>query len=391
MVEGTESKKNPPSLALCLSGGGLRSAVFHLGVLRRLNEVGLLAKIDMINASSGGSLIAAVMAHHLAAWPSEALPVKEFDDRVVVPMRNLAGMNLYREAQKDLPRQRTLCDGLAHRLAQHLAPQDLMDLPLAPRFTFLATDVSRGCLWEFRRDRMGCAGSGWFPHSRDDGAVIHGTSRTAMPRAVAASCCHPTQFRPMTIPFEPGELVCEESESGGVSEHRAVLSDGGLADPLAIEPALTAGAKVIIAIHGGSPFQRRTKSSRTREVDLCSQVLYNQLLKRRYQDLMGSGSRVLYLPLSAVPAGVPGQNGHKPRGYTESFAEEIISQIPADLSGLTYAESAVLENHGYTLAEPVLKHHATELPAMKYAPLTIPYPDFLNRDESSLARAVATS
>ena len=31
-----------PGIALCLSGGGYRAMVFHLGALWRLNELGLL-------------------------------------------------------------------------------------------------------------------------------------------------------------------------------------------------------------------------------------------------------------------------------------------------------------------------------------------------------------
>lgn len=34
----------PNQLALCLSGGGFRAALFHVGALRRLNELGILSK-----------------------------------------------------------------------------------------------------------------------------------------------------------------------------------------------------------------------------------------------------------------------------------------------------------------------------------------------------------
>ena len=33
-------------IGLCWSGGGFRAALFHLGALRRLNELGILSKID---------------------------------------------------------------------------------------------------------------------------------------------------------------------------------------------------------------------------------------------------------------------------------------------------------------------------------------------------------
>ena len=51
-------------LALCLSGGGYRAMLFHLGTLWRLNELGYLPKLDRISSVSGGPT-------RLAALPSE--------------------------------------------------------------------------------------------------------------------------------------------------------------------------------------------------------------------------------------------------------------------------------------------------------------------------------
>src|SRR5947208_4119592 len=48
--------------ALCLSGGGFRAALFHLGALRRLNEVGLLSKFRTISSVSGGSVANGLLA-----------------------------------------------------------------------------------------------------------------------------------------------------------------------------------------------------------------------------------------------------------------------------------------------------------------------------------------
>jgi len=36
-------KAEREGIGLCLSGGGYRAALFHLGALRRLNEFGILA------------------------------------------------------------------------------------------------------------------------------------------------------------------------------------------------------------------------------------------------------------------------------------------------------------------------------------------------------------
>ncbi|TGT51788.1 patatin-like phospholipase family protein, partial [Mesorhizobium sp. M00.F.Ca.ET.170.01.1.1] len=53
-------------LGLCLSGGGYRAMLFHAGVLCRLNEAGLLQKIDMVSSVSGGSIAAGLLA---VLWP----------------------------------------------------------------------------------------------------------------------------------------------------------------------------------------------------------------------------------------------------------------------------------------------------------------------------------
>ena len=51
-----------PSIFLCLSGGGLRAALFHYGCFKRLHEVGLLGHVYAISATSGGAISAALLA-----------------------------------------------------------------------------------------------------------------------------------------------------------------------------------------------------------------------------------------------------------------------------------------------------------------------------------------
>ena len=46
-------------IGLALSGGGYRAAAFHLGVLKKLKELNILDKIDIISTVSGGSIIGA--------------------------------------------------------------------------------------------------------------------------------------------------------------------------------------------------------------------------------------------------------------------------------------------------------------------------------------------
>jgi NTE family protein len=46
-------------LGLSLSGGGYRAAAFHLGTLRKLHEMGILQRVDVLSTISGGSITGA--------------------------------------------------------------------------------------------------------------------------------------------------------------------------------------------------------------------------------------------------------------------------------------------------------------------------------------------
>ena len=59
----TDSPADAPTsgTGLCLSGGGYRAMLFHLGALWRLNELGLLRGLDRVSSVSCGSVAAGVL------------------------------------------------------------------------------------------------------------------------------------------------------------------------------------------------------------------------------------------------------------------------------------------------------------------------------------------
>ena len=67
-------------IGLALSGGGSRAIAFHLGCLRALHERGVLEKISVISAVSGGSVIAGMYAYSNDDF-------EDFDCRVVSLLR----------------------------------------------------------------------------------------------------------------------------------------------------------------------------------------------------------------------------------------------------------------------------------------------------------------
>jgi NTE family protein len=63
-LEPSASLKREP-LGLALSGGGFRASFFHIGVLAKMAELGLLKRVEVISTVSGGSIIGALYYLHL--------------------------------------------------------------------------------------------------------------------------------------------------------------------------------------------------------------------------------------------------------------------------------------------------------------------------------------
>ena len=91
------TRATEPGVGLCLSGGGYRAMLFHVGSLWRLYEAGQLFAVKRISSVSGGSITSAVLA---LAW--KHLPFDgargPFEVRVVDPIRELARHTLDADA-----------------------------------------------------------------------------------------------------------------------------------------------------------------------------------------------------------------------------------------------------------------------------------------------------
>jgi NTE family protein len=78
------SSGQPPKIGLALSGGGSRAIAFHLGAMRALDAEGLLDRIDVISAVSGGSVIAAMWAYSDDPFPQFEARVRDLLKRGLV-------------------------------------------------------------------------------------------------------------------------------------------------------------------------------------------------------------------------------------------------------------------------------------------------------------------
>ena len=71
-------KQHPPQLCLAMSGGGMRSAAFNIGILKGLHQAGMLDRVDVLSAVSGGSY--AMSWYYLQQASTGAQPDELFDD-----------------------------------------------------------------------------------------------------------------------------------------------------------------------------------------------------------------------------------------------------------------------------------------------------------------------
>ena len=152
-----EDKSEPTTgTALCLSGGGYRAMLFHVGVLWRLNEAGWLPRLDRVSSVSGGSITAAALA---LAWPHLNFDAQghasAFADRVADPLLSLAEETIDERSviTGGISPFKSIADHVAAEYRKHLlGSAKLADLPAKPTFVFNATNLETGDLFRFTKD-----------------------------------------------------------------------------------------------------------------------------------------------------------------------------------------------------------------------------------------------
>ncbi|HFJ9279602.1 hypothetical protein AT278_29760 [Bacillus cereus] len=79
-------EENNKKLGLALSGGGFRASFYHIGVLARLADLGLLRSVEIISTVSGGSIIGALYYLHLKKLLEEKrdIEIKDEDYQKIV-------------------------------------------------------------------------------------------------------------------------------------------------------------------------------------------------------------------------------------------------------------------------------------------------------------------
>ncbi len=364
-IPGDAGREVGPGTALCLSGGGYRAMLFHVGVLWRLNEAALLPQLDRISSVSGGSITAGVLAMNWENLDFHDGVAKRFADELVAPVRRLAGVTIDVSAVLSglaLPFL-SISDQIADDYAHHLYGRTtLQELPDHPRFVFNATNLASGVLLRFSKPSLA---------DYRVGRVDAPTLRLAT--AVAASSAFPPFLSPSTIDLSRAAWQTEPGNDLAGGDYRGVirLSDGGVYDNLGLETAWKLYSHILVSDAGGqlSP-DPDPPGDWPRHMVRVLQVVHDQvrvLRKRQVIDALASGRRQgMYIGIRSDPGHFPAAPGIP----SDQAITGRLAAIPTRFDALDPAQQEQLINWGYTICDTGLRSHVVN----DAAPGRLPYP-----------------
>lgn len=385
-----QPKASRKGTALCLSGGGFRAALFHLGALTRLNELGMLGSIDTVSSVSGGSILAAHLAEGVPNWPAPGEVVADWQQGVVEPVLRFVSQDvrtgpLARRWLRpwNIGRTSVQAAALEQEYFSAITKRRLVDLPERPRYIFCSSDMVFGSLFQFERTQV-CGAEVGRSQTPDSWTVA---------RAVAASSCFPPMFAPIRLRLADGDFT------GGVQDERVdnlqadlrtfEVSDGGICDNMGVD-AVWQDHRALLVSDGGAPFKASSDRGVMWRLSRYGDVKGDQGLRVRKRWLLSNfllgEMEGLYWGISSVVAHYP-VVGEPPIGYSAGLVEQTIEGIRTDLDVFSDAECSVLRNHGYTLANAAMSAHGSA-PGVP-APPQWPCPKWA--DEPAVRTALAGS
>ncbi len=347
---------------LALSGGGFRAALFGLGSLWRLNELGWLQSLRRITSVSGGSLTAGVLA---ARWNELAFDstgrATNFEEMVSVRLRQFCSRTLDRKAilsglipfvsaagtarrayERDLVR---LADGHIARLS---------DLPAAgtgPDFVFFATCFQTGSSFRFSREGL----YDWKLGRCPDVSSTLGT-------ALAASAAFPPFLSPLLLSTDPARWVDGPHVKGFTNAARICaqlrLGDGGIYDNMGTEGLWKSMERVLIS-DAGAPFafiprpwmDWPSQLGRTRDILIDqTRALRKRMLVRELESGRYSGA------YWGIHTSI-GDYTASPLLCKDSDTTQGLARIGTRLRALDASVQEQLINWGYALADAAIRSY----------------------------------
>jgi NTE family protein len=349
-VPGDAGKDPEDGIGICLSGGGSRAMVYHVGALYRLNETGVLKNARRISGVSGGSITGAVLGLGWRDLAWDATGVATNLAQVLEPIERFAAksIDVHAVIEGVLRPDQNAADRLDHEFDRFLfhgrTLQDLPDDDHGPRFIFNATNLSSSVLWRFSR-----------PYAWDwrVGEIEHPTFRVST--AVAASAAFPPFFAPLELEVDPS--VFTPGTGSGLEDpayqKRIRLADGGVYDNLGLETIFKRYHTIYASDGGGQVADDpNPPTDWVRETLRMTSVIDHQVRSLRKRLLIAAYKRkdrdgAYWGIREMLPAGGPLD--------CPPEATMALANLPTRLDGMTPQIRDRLINWGYASAEAALR------------------------------------
>ena len=345
-----------PRLGLALSGGGFRTTLYHLGIVRYLRDAGQLPQVTDITAVSGGSILA---AHLVLNWDRYCGDDEQFADAAAEVVR-FVKYDVRNRIVRRLPMQFPLriLAKLSRRPVRGLTPNAILEhyyrtmlygdrclyeLPEQPMLHILATNVSTGGLSVFNRsglflqERQATGGSS-FQH-------IPG-QLASLPHVVGASSAFPGFFPPVEI--TAADLGVREGQYP-----TKWFTDGGVYDNLSMRAfswlKLQGGEfDQILVSDAGKPFQILSDASLgvLGQSVRATDILWDRVWQLERENF-GQQPGFIFLPITMRV-----ELAEDPTALHPVVQAEVQS-IRTDLDRFSDAEINALAQHGYEVARAV--------------------------------------
>jgi NTE family protein len=370
-------------IGLCLSGGGYRAMLYHLGSLWRMNELGLLHpdKLKRVSSVSGGSITAAVLGmnwNQLAFNPEGIATTESFIAAVIQPVRRLAdeSIDVAAVGWGTFNPFKSISDVVEGYYRDYVfKKKTLQDLPDHPRFVLNATNVQSGSLFRFSK-----------PYMVDYQVARWNHPTVPLARVVAASSAFPPFLSPCTLDLrstQPAEVYTLGNED---SEHylsQICLTDGGVYDNLGLEPVWK-NFKIVLCSDGGrkSAFDPKPASDWALHSRRLIELLERQVSALRKKELIASflaiGQTIHrtgaywgittpyqdYDPATLAPPGIDLQ-------LTPGTEVPEVAHLETRLTAVLTETQEALINWGYASADAALRRYfsptVTSTPQLPYA------------------------
>jgi NTE family protein len=356
-------------IGLALSGGGFRATLFHVGSMRRLAELGILARVGRISSVSGGSIASGRLAEVWDDYADDPTP-ERYDALVARPLRAFCARTIDAGAIATgfFSPFTSAAEEIEEEYAAHLMGKRLDQLPDDPVFVFNSTNIQTGRSFRFRKDYMG---------DYRIGLVRNPTLPVA--RAVAASSAFPPVLSPVVIK-DPGRFdPVEGADLAGnpAFTRKLFLSDGGVYDNLGLETVWNRCSTVLVS-DAGAPFalNDRVKTDLVQQTMRALDVATDQSRALRKRALIDDFKR-------QERAGTYWGIDTNITKYTAAGAlvckpERVrpLAAMRTRLDAFSEQEQGELINWGYALTDAAIRSHAAELLGDESQPPAWPVPGF---------------